>query len=73
MAIALAVLTVVAVLAWRTMEPGKMQQITWLLLGFFAVRIVLTRLRRDRVVSGSSAAQAADEQAADDSQQDKLM
>jgi len=43
--VALVVLAVLAVLVWRTMEPGKMQQVTWLLLGFFAVRVVLTRLR----------------------------
>ena len=43
--VALVVLAVLAVLAWRTMEPGRMQQVTWLLLGFFAFRVVLTRLR----------------------------
>ena len=43
--VALVVLAVLAVLVWRTMEPGTMQQVTWLLLGFFAVRVVLTRLR----------------------------
>jgi hypothetical protein len=43
--VALVVIAVLAVLAWRTMEPGRMQQVTWLLLGFFALRVVLTRLR----------------------------
>ena len=43
--VALVVLAVLAVLAWRTMEPGRMQQVTWLLLGFFAFRVVLTKLR----------------------------
>jgi len=43
--VALVVLSLLAVLVWRTMEPGKFQQLTWLLLGFFAVRVVLTRLR----------------------------
>ena len=43
--VALVVIAVLAVLAWRTMEPGRMQQVTWLLLGFFAFRVVLTRLR----------------------------
>ena len=43
--VALVVLAVLAVLAWRTMEPGRMQQVTWLLLGFSAFRVVLTRLR----------------------------
>jgi hypothetical protein len=44
-AISLATLAVLAVLVWRTMEPGKFQYLTWLLLGFLAFRIVLTRLR----------------------------
>jgi hypothetical protein len=43
--VALVVLALLAVLVWRTMEPGRMQQLTWLLLGFFAVRVVMTRLR----------------------------
>ncbi len=45
MVVSLAVISLLAVLVWRTMEPGKWQQFTWLLLGFFAFRIVLTRLR----------------------------
>jgi hypothetical protein len=45
MGIALAVLGVLAVLVWRTMEPGKFQSLTWILLGFFAFRIILGRLR----------------------------
>jgi hypothetical protein len=28
------------------MEPGKFQELSWLLLGFFAFRIVLTRMRK---------------------------
>ena len=43
--IALAVLGLLALLAWQTMEPGKYQQFTWLLLGFFAFRVVLARLK----------------------------
>jgi hypothetical protein len=43
--VALVVLALLAVLVWRTMEPGRFQQMTWLLLGFFAFRSVLTRLR----------------------------
>jgi len=42
MVVALVVLALLAVLVWRTMEPGKYQQLTWLLLGFFALRTVLT-------------------------------
>jgi len=41
----LAVLAVLAVLVWWTMDPGRYQQLTWLLIGFFAFRIVLMRLR----------------------------
>lgn len=43
--VSLSVIAVLAVLVWRTMEPGKYQQFTWLLLGLFAFRIVLLRLR----------------------------
>ena len=43
--IALAVLGVLAVGAWQTMTPGKYQSLTWVLLGFFAFRVVLGRLR----------------------------
>ena len=35
----------IAVLAWQTMEPGKFQSLTWILLGFFAFRVILVRLR----------------------------
>jgi hypothetical protein len=45
MVITLAVLGLLAVLAWRTMEPGKFQSLTWILLGFFAFRVILVRLR----------------------------
>ena len=45
MIIALAVFAVLAVLAWQTMEPGKFRSLTWVLLGFFAFRVVLGRLR----------------------------
>ncbi|MDQ2833250.1 MAG: hypothetical protein M3Y50_05775 [Acidobacteriota bacterium] len=45
MAIALTVLAVLAVAVWKTMEPGKVQTLTWILLGFFAFRVMLGRLR----------------------------
>jgi hypothetical protein len=45
MLIALAVLGTLAILVWQTMEPGKFQKLTWILLGFFAFRIILGRLR----------------------------
>ncbi len=43
--IALALLGLLAVAVWQTMEPGKLQQLTWVLLGFFAVRVILGRMR----------------------------
>ena len=45
LSIALAVLAGLAVLVWRTMEPGRFQYLTWLLLGFFAFRSILTWLK----------------------------
>jgi len=45
MAIALTVLGVLAVLVWQTMEPGKFQKLTWILLGFFAFRVILGWMR----------------------------
>jgi heme A synthase len=45
MSIALTVLAVLAVLVWRTMEPGKFQSLTWILLGFFAFRVILGWMR----------------------------
>ena len=44
MIIALAVFAVLGVLSWQTMEPGKIRSLTWILLGFFAARVVITRL-----------------------------
>ena len=43
--VALAVMGLLALGAWRTMEPGKVQELTWVLLGFFAFRVVLGRMR----------------------------
>jgi tellurite resistance protein TehA-like permease len=43
--IALAVLGLLAVAVWQTMEPGKYRLLCWILLGFFAFRILLGRLR----------------------------
>ncbi|HEX2919223.1 MAG TPA: hypothetical protein VHN81_11925 [Edaphobacter sp.] len=45
MVVALAVLGVLAILAWQTMEPGKYQSLTFILLGFFAFRVALGWLR----------------------------
>jgi hypothetical protein len=45
MVIALAVLGFLAVAVWQTMEPDKYRSLTWVLLGFFAFRVILGRLR----------------------------
>ena len=51
MVVALLVLGTLAVLVWRTMEPSKFQNLTWILLGFFAFRVVLTRVQSRRIES----------------------
>ena len=45
MKIALAAIALLAIAVWRTMEPGKFRSLTWVLLAFFAFRIVVGRLR----------------------------
>ena len=45
MLIALVVLAALGLLTWQTMEPGKFRSLTWILLGFFAFRVVLGHLR----------------------------
>jgi hypothetical protein len=39
--VALVILSMLALLVWQTMEPGKYRALTWVLLGFFAVRVLL--------------------------------
>ena len=51
MVVALLVLGTLAVLVWRTMEPGKFQNLTWILLGFFAFRVILSRVQSSRIES----------------------
>ena len=41
MVVALAVLGVLALLVWRTIDPGKIQQLVFVLLGFFAARVLI--------------------------------
>ena len=41
-AIALAVLAVLAGLAWGTIDPGRVRLVALILLGAFALRVVLT-------------------------------
>ena len=45
MVVALSVLGLLALSVWWTMEPGKYRELTLVLLGFFAFRVVLGRLR----------------------------
>ena len=45
MAIALGVIALMGLASWQTMEPGKFRSLTWVLLGFFAFRVVLGRQR----------------------------
>jgi hypothetical protein len=51
MVVALLVLGTLAVLVWRTMQPGKFQNLTWILIGFFAFRVILTRVQSRRIES----------------------
>ncbi len=43
--ISLSVLALLGTLAWFTMEPGRYRSLTFVLLGFFAFRIALARMR----------------------------
>jgi len=45
-AVALLVLAVLAALAWGTMDSGKVRMLVFVLLGGFALRILLTAGRR---------------------------
>ncbi len=54
MSVALLVIVLLALLVWRTMDAGKYRQLTWLLLGFFAFRVVLSWLRSRRIEPGRS-------------------
>ena len=49
LAVALGVLALLALAVWQTMEPGKYRTLTWVLLGFFAVRVLLGWVRAGRV------------------------
>ena len=43
--VSLAVMALLAALAWRTMDAGKYRALTMVLLAFFAFRVILGRLR----------------------------
>ena len=41
MALALVVIAGAAIGVWLTMDPGKYRTLTWVLLGFFAFRVLI--------------------------------
>jgi hypothetical protein len=45
--VALLVLAVLAALAWSTIDPGRIRMLVFVLLGGFALRILLTPGRRN--------------------------
>ena len=45
--VALLVIAALAGAAWRTMEPGKYRSLCWILLGFFAFRVILGKLKAE--------------------------
>jgi hypothetical protein len=45
MTIALVAIALLGIAAWQTMEPGNFRSLTWVLLAFFAFRVVLGWLR----------------------------
>ena len=55
MLVALAVLGVLALLVWRTIDPGKIQQLAFLLLAFFAVRVLIGWQRARKMSYGEPA------------------
>ncbi len=55
MVLSVLVLGFLALAVRFTMEPGKYEQLTWLLLGFFAIRVVLGWMRSRRIVEGRRA------------------
>ncbi len=53
--VSLVVLGLLAVGVWLTMEAGKYQQLTWTLLAFFAIRVILGWQRSRRMGYQASA------------------
>ena len=49
LAVALVVLGLLALAVWQTMEPGRYRTLTWVLLGFFAFRVLLGWVRAGRL------------------------
>ena len=53
---ALAALTVIALLAWKTITDEKLRYAVWIIVGFIAVRIILMEQRK-RIDSGEQGKQ----------------
>jgi hypothetical protein len=52
MLVALVALGVLALLVWRTIDPGKTQQLALLLLAFFAARVLISWQRARKMSYG---------------------
>ncbi len=46
MTVALVVIAGAAIGVWLTMNPGKYRTLAWVLLGFFAFRVLIGRMRQ---------------------------
>ena len=46
MILAVVLIAVAGLGVWLTMEPGRYRSLAWVLLGFFAFRVLLGRMRR---------------------------
>ncbi len=46
MIVALVVIAIAALGVYLTIDPGKYRSLAWVLLGFFAFRVVLGRMRQ---------------------------
>ena len=53
MTVALVVLSGAALGVWLTMEPGKYRTLAWVLLGFFAFRVLIGRMRQQNTDRGA--------------------
>ncbi|SEB59492.1 hypothetical protein SAMN05443244_1261 [Terriglobus roseus] len=49
MVVALLVIAIAAVGVYFTVEPGKYRSLAWVVLGFFAFRVWIGRMHRERV------------------------
>jgi hypothetical protein len=54
MIVALVVLGILALLVWRTIDPGKVQQLAFVLLAFFAFRVLIGWQRARKIGYGQS-------------------